>query len=183
MVTASVIKEVRASRGTKVTSLMKKKKILHPTQSKTAAIKYGIKNESVARSSLLALLETCHANARTTDCGLMISNEHLFLGCTPDGIFECSCHPPVLVEVKCLYSLRDTEPSQIVEERQRLSSFSVTQILLSGTSHLNLLGIDSYLYLHVEKGGMLLHLEKDTFLQNNIEKVESFFKTKILLDN
>ena len=38
-----------------------------------------------------------------SNCGFMINKKFPFLGASPDGIVNCSCHGKHLVEVKCPY--------------------------------------------------------------------------------
>ena len=38
--------------------------------------------------------------------GLYISTDIPFLAASPDGVFSCGCHPPILLEVKCLWRLQ-----------------------------------------------------------------------------
>ena len=39
--------------------------------------------------------------------GLIISDDHDYLGASPDRIFNCECHGSRLVEIKCPYTLTD----------------------------------------------------------------------------
>ena len=80
--------------------------IPHPNDiSHLPAIQHGKKNEPKAIQVLLQTLKKTHANVRYQDCGLFIDNEMPYLGASPDGIVECSCHGKVLIEVKCTTSL------------------------------------------------------------------------------
>lgn len=51
-----------------------------------------------------------HAGVKVKRAGLFISLTHPYLAASPDGIFQCSCHPTeeVVIEVKCPYSHRDS---------------------------------------------------------------------------
>lgn len=95
-------------------------------QVNTAAIQYGIENENLAKERALAALQHSHRNGRLEECGLMISPEFPFLGCSPDGVFRCGCHEQALLAVKCLYNLRDANPTSIVGEGQKKKQFAWT---------------------------------------------------------
>ncbi|KAH9359924.1 hypothetical protein HPB48_021425 [Haemaphysalis longicornis] len=111
-VTASIFKDVCRSKKARCTTLVNR--IFNAKTINAPAVQYGIANEAVAKERLLGYLEGLHSNARIEDCGLMINPKYPLLGCSPDGIFRCECHEPSLVEVKCLYSLRDCNPSELL---------------------------------------------------------------------
>lgn len=190
-ITASNIKDVCSSRMTKTDSLTKK--ILMPAKINSPAIMYGTENENLAKERLMDVLRPSHVNARLLPCGLMINPSFPFLGCSPNGLFECDCHPPMLVEVKCLYTLRDVAPDMLVEEGQKSAQFCLTPdgtlkqshryyYQVQAQLHLNIYGIDGcYFFLYIEKGGTLLTIMKENgFLDKNIEKVTRFFQDIIL---
>lgn len=56
----------------------------------------------------------------------MINNKYPLLDCSPDGIFRCDCHELPLAEVKCLYSLRDCNPTDLVAEGQKKNGFCLS---------------------------------------------------------
>lgn len=189
-ITASVMKDVCASRMKKTECLTRK--ILVPTTINSPAVKYGLQNENAAKQRLMDVLQPSHINARLSPCGLMISPTFPFLGCSPDGLFECDCHPPMLVEVKCLYSLKDVHPANLVQEGQKRNICLSPEGALKTSHryyyqiqmqlHLNPYGVEGcYLFLHVEQGGMLVTVRKDSqFWDRNIDKITTFFKDVIL---
>lgn len=191
LITASNFKAVCRSKTAKHSALINK--ILRPMQVNTAATQYGIENENLAKERALAALQQSHRNGRLEECGLMISPEHPFLGCSPDGVFRCDCHEPALLEVKCLYNLRDANPASIVAEGQKEKTFCLDNhgnlkenhqyyYQVQAQLHLNLLGCSlCYLYLHVEKGGIILAIEKNLeFMETNKNTLKHFFQTVIL---
>ena len=52
-------------------------------------------------------MQTMHSNVQISKTGLMISQEHPFLGASADGIGSCDCHGNFLIEIKCPYTLRE----------------------------------------------------------------------------
>ncbi|XP_064472400.1 uncharacterized protein LOC135386417 [Ornithodoros turicata] len=190
-ITASIFKEVCASRMTKCTSLINK--IFRPTFINTAAVQYGIENEESAKRTALEIFSLSHQNARMEDCGLMVPPSYPYLGCSPDALLHCDCHAPAVLEVKCIYSLKSVDPSSMIEEGQKLAHFCLDShgqmkhthkyyYQVQAQIHLNTAGCDMcYLYLHVDKGGLLVPIEKDNeFMVHKKPKLEEFF-TKIVL--
>lgn len=66
------------------------------------AVQYGVVSEPVAKERLLAHLNATQFNGQIQARGLTVNLKYPFFGCSPDGIFRCDCHDPVLVEIKCL---------------------------------------------------------------------------------
>lgn len=65
-------------------------------------IQRGAMLEDKALQSLLQRLgEDGHKNVRAKQCGLFVDKTDTFLGASPDGIIECDCCEPRLVEIKC----------------------------------------------------------------------------------
>lgn len=190
-ITASIFKDVCVSKKLKVSSLVQK--IFKPRKINSAAITYGIENEDHAKQALVAALSQHHINGRLEDCGLMISSHYPYLGCSPDGLYFCECHKPALVEVKCLYSMKDCDPTRLAEEGQQQKDFCLTR---SGTlkethryyyqvqAQLNLNLIDSnlcYFFVFVDKGGCLVEVQRDNDFLNNHECIFRAFFSDIVL--
>ncbi|KAH7984792.1 hypothetical protein HPB49_025739 [Dermacentor silvarum] len=123
-VTASIFKDVCRSKRVQCTTLLNK--IFSTRPLNVPAVLYGVTNEPVAKERLLEHLQTMHSNARIEACGLMINPNYPLLGCSPDEIFRCDCHDPALVEVKCLFCLRDCSPEDLVAEGQKRKGFCLT---------------------------------------------------------
>lgn len=190
-ITASVFKEVCSSRMVKCSSLINK--LFRPTIINAPAVQYGIENEDRAKEAVLSTLRGSHTGARLQDCGLMIPPKYPYLGCSPDATFHCECHPPALVEIKCLYSLRKVHPSKVAEEGQKQRDFCLDahgDLKLShkyyyqvqAQLHLNSVGSTvCYFYLHVDQGGLLLSIPKEEgFMSRNEEKLKLFFQKIVL---
>ncbi|XP_064482706.1 uncharacterized protein LOC135395422 [Ornithodoros turicata] len=190
-ITASIFKDVCASKQVKVSSLLQKNFCSQNIRS--PAIYYGIENEARAKDSLFALLSQHHANGRIEDCGLMISPRYPYLGCSPDGVYYCDCHEPALVEVKCLYTMRDADPTTLAENGQNQKDFCLTRdgtlkqshryyYQVQAQLHLNL--VDSkrcYFFLFVERGGHLVEVERDEeFMMCHESSVRAFFTDIVL---
>jgi len=50
------------------------------------------------------MIESQHTDFKVTTTGIHVNATYLFLGASPDGLVECTCHGQGLVEIKCPYS-------------------------------------------------------------------------------
>ena len=82
----------------------------------TAAIKYGRQNEMVAKQLFFDMYSRDHVNAKMRPCGLNISDQHPFLGASPDAYLSCKCCGMGLIEVKCSYSHRNETPYDVASD-------------------------------------------------------------------
>lgn len=76
------------------------------------ALKYGRETEKTAAEKLVRLYKKEHKKVKFHDCGLFLNKEYPFIGASPDGLLECSCHPDkVCVEIKCPFSISYLSPA------------------------------------------------------------------------
>ena len=81
------------------------KKICYPNKTvKTEATKWGIENESVAKSAFIKRFSERHENAVIDESGLLISVEKPYIAASPDGIVSCDCCGKSCIEIKCPFS-------------------------------------------------------------------------------
>lgn len=190
-VTASIFKDVCRSKKVQCTTLINR--IFNSRKINAPPVQYGIANESVAKERLLGYLRGLHLNARIEDCGLMINPKYPLLGCSPDGVFRCDCHAPALVEVKCLYSLRDCNPADLLAEGQKKNGFCLSAdgrlkvthayyYQVQAQLHLNLENIQQcYFYVHVEGGGHLVEVRREEdFMEIHNPSVETFIREIVM---
>ncbi|XP_077507105.1 uncharacterized protein LOC144116261 [Amblyomma americanum] len=71
------------------------------------SVRWGKDNERTAKEQYFEHMKTCHANFELHEIGFVIDPNAPFLGATPDGLWNCSCHGVGLVEIKCPWSLRE----------------------------------------------------------------------------
>jgi len=95
------------------------------------ALKWGRQNEENARQDYKVDMMKNHVDFEVHTAGLLISSKYPFLGATPDGIVSCSCCGTGLLEVKCPFKYRDSNPSEINDTNFYL------QIQPDGTASLN----------------------------------------------
>ena len=71
------------------------------------ATNWGINNESAARSIYSQSMKNMHKEFTIKESGFFIDTKYSFLGASPDGLVECLCHTPGLLEIKCPFTYRD----------------------------------------------------------------------------
>lgn len=86
------------------------------TPVKTPAMEYGNKNEPVARALYVEAIKENHSGLQVRTCGLHVLQDHPYIGASPDGLVDCECHPPGLIEIKCPHSLKDTDIQTVTRE-------------------------------------------------------------------
>ena len=80
------------------------------------ALKWGRQNEERAKESYRIEMDKHHNNFSVHSTGLLVSTKYPFLGATPDGTISCSCCGTGLLEIKCPYTYRNVNPSDIMNE-------------------------------------------------------------------
>ena len=81
---------------------------------KTAAMCWGIENEAVARQAYIETMTENHMCFECETSGLYVNPVSPHLGASPDGIVCCQCCGQGLLEIKCPYSVRHTDPTTAV---------------------------------------------------------------------
>jgi hypothetical protein len=75
------------------------------------AIAWGQTHEKDAIQAFLSDIASQHVDGLHgfRSCGLFVKSAYPYLAGSPDGIFTCRCCPPSTIEVKCPYSVRDSD--------------------------------------------------------------------------
>ena len=94
------------------------------------ATQWGVANEPVARNLYRNSNMTKHSNFIVTEPGFFIDINFPFIGASPDGLINCSCHDPGVLEIKCPWSARDLTIKEYAISKQ--SCLEVTD----GVTHL-----------------------------------------------
>ena len=83
-----------------------------------------------------------------------ICQDFPFIGATPDGIFSCKCHPSCqLIEVKCPYSMRDTDSIEDAIEQSKLFIYQDKQLkknnryFIQVQLHLFVFGLKEWIFI------------------------------------
>ena len=68
---------------------------------KSKATIWGCQHEQKARNFYFKTCNSQHESFSVKDSGLVINSEWPFIGASPDGIINCSCHGKGVLEIKC----------------------------------------------------------------------------------
>ena len=141
------------------------------------AIKFGRDHEDQVRSKYAAggFVTERTEQVSVRESGLHISEEHPYLAASPDGIVDCSCCGPGLLEIKCCYKYRDCTMQSFIQQTDILSDGCVDlkhkyyyqivqQMLVTGRRYCDLV-------LWVPAGGHVIRVTHDAVL------AESFINT------
>ena len=71
------------------------------------AVVFGREKESLAIRDFIRIMEPKHKNFKFEEAGLLLLEEHPFLGGSIDGKITCDCHGSTILEIKCAYSIRE----------------------------------------------------------------------------
>ena len=112
-VTASIFKSVvlKLSANNTIINPEKSKTVLsnvcgYNTKFKSKATDWGIGNESTARNKYQVEARKLHKEFKVVETGFHIDLKYSFLGATPDGLVDCRCHGPGVLEIKCPWTHR-----------------------------------------------------------------------------
>ena len=71
------------------------------------AVIWGRDNEELGIAAFIKTMKPKHNGLKVKRAGLRLDDTHHFIGASIDGLVECSCCEPAILEVKCPYSIRD----------------------------------------------------------------------------
>ena len=144
--------------------------ICYPSKHKisTAATKYGIETEKLARDELLKHLSSSHENVQIVDCGLFRSVNYPYLGATPDGLMTCSCcEVSFVIEIKCPFKCTKISTLEVAKHDP---AFCMEFSEIDGRYHLKRNHVYYYqvqLQMLLTNRGACYCLNRQDFLQNN----------------
>ena len=81
------------------------------------ATEWGIANEPIARNIYYKKYKSKHKDFTVREGGLFIIPINPILGASPDGLVNCSCHDPGILEIKCPWSARDLSIKEFTETK------------------------------------------------------------------
>lgn len=81
-----------------------------------APLKWGQQNEVIARKLFMKEHKKNHQHVEFEDQGLVISDNHVFLGASPDGLVSCKQCGKFLLEIKCPFTKRNFYPKTAARE-------------------------------------------------------------------
>lgn len=79
------------------------------------AIQWGITNEGTAREAYINDASEKHENFTFMPAGLHVDPSTPHLGASPDGLISCDCCGKGIIEIKCPYKFRHTDPCDICD--------------------------------------------------------------------
>ena len=116
-VTASKLKSVIATDLSKPSrSLIKT--ICYPDlySFKSAACKYGVEHEDIARKEYAQRMSKMHTDFAISATGLIIDPLYPFMGASPDAVVSCTCCGNGVLEVKCPFTCKDEDFQSVVND-------------------------------------------------------------------
>ena len=73
-----------------------------------AFLKHGRSTEIYAKEKYLSLMKKVHKKLKSNESGLVVMKTKTFIAASPDLEISCESCGQGLVEIKCLYSIKDT---------------------------------------------------------------------------
>ena len=142
-------------------------------------------NEAKAREAYCDAIKESHDSFGVRSTGLHVSPIYPYLGASSDGLVSCSCCSEGLLEIKCPYSIRNEDPTQVEKANFFLKTCDGGQKLSK-----------SHNYYYQVQGQMICnynycdfvcwtpkgtHIERDdVFCRDMQERLEAFFVDIIL---
>ena len=156
----------------------------------SSACQYGCEHEVVAREKYIELYSSIHEKFFVINSGLILHPSYPFLGATPDGIVNCSCCGPGVLEIKCPFRCKESS----FEDAASQKSFCLEEEngdLMLKVEHAYYYQVQLQMKIcHVEYADFVLWREEDMFVQriaidkefidDAINKTVPFIKLAIL---
>lgn len=142
-------------------------------------ISHGVANEPVALIKITQLLQANHKNLRIRQCGLFIDSDRPYLGASPDGLVECDCCHPMLIEIKCptlaMEALKYLDCNKQLKPQSAYYAQVQGQMSISKTK-------SSYFFIYYgpEQYSLSIVDVNKKFITALFKNLEYFFKTHIV---
>ena len=170
-------------------SIVKRIMQYYSSNARVEALEWGREKEDTARQEYLSIIEGSHQNLTVSQCGLVVSPAHPYLGASPDGLVSCRCCGDGVLEIKCPYKYRSQSP--IDEEPLSDKEYCLTKSPSTGAVSLSsghkynyqvqgqiaLCKVDYCDFVcWTEKGAFVERIKRDDALINTmIPQLKSFF--------
>lgn len=137
-------------------------------------IQKGRELESVALEKFGDEMRATHDNICISTCGLFIDTARPFIGASPDGLVECSCHGKAIIEIKCpsteIKNLSYLDKDGALKQKCRYFGQIQGQMHVTGLSL-------AYLYIYSDTETRLLQVRHDpVFCHKLMRNLEMFFR-------
>ncbi|KAK3929832.1 Exonuclease [Frankliniella fusca] len=130
MITASTAKTVLSLKSPEAKKNFLKRHLWQMNQVTTKAMQYGINNEEKARKRYTRIVTAEYDKTTVEVTGLWGNPIAPFIGCSPDGIVTSGDGDKWLLEIKCLWILRDKNPKlfEKILTKEQLSRFPLRRL-------------------------------------------------------
>lgn len=109
--TASQFGAICRTSGDKPAKSLVKQLLQRDSTAKSAALSWGVENESKARLKYEKVMKTSHTSFKVESTGLHVNPDYPHLGGSPDGLTSCTCCGDGILEIKCPYNLHNSVPT------------------------------------------------------------------------
>ena len=130
--------------------------------------------ESEAIKAYINKYRRVHVNLRCVQMGLKLYNKIPYIAGSVDGLLTCDCHRPMVIEIKCPYSLKD---GSILQDGEKLTY--LTNNLELKTTHAYYTQIQIYLEVLGLLNDKFVVWCKEDCISLNIEFDETFFNNMV----
>ena len=142
------------------------------------ALLYGQDKENEAIEAYVNKYKRVHTNLRYIQMGLRLYDKIPYIAGSVDELLTCNCHEPMVIEVKCPYSLKD---GSIFRDGGKLPY--LTNNLELKTTQQHYTQVQMYLGVFGLLNAKFVVSCKEDFLSLNIEFNEMFFSKMITIDS
>ena len=119
-VTASKLKSVIDTDPSKPSHSLIKSICCPDLQSfKSAACKYGIEHEDIARKEYAQRMSEVHNNFEIANTGLIIEPLYPFMVASPDAVVSCTCCGHGILEAKCPFTCKDKDFLSVANDNSK----------------------------------------------------------------
>ena len=154
------------------------------------ATDWGISNEPIARKNCIGERKKFHKEFVVSETGFHVDLRLPYLGATPDGLVNCRCHGPGVLEIKCPWTHRGSLIKDFVALKDScLELFEETNRLKRSHSYYYQVQLQMYVtnrkycdfYLCTTRDSFCERIQYDeTFLMDAISKVKLVYEKLIL---
>ena len=165
------------------------------------ATSWGCSHESEAREIYLKTSKSQHGDFSVAECGLFNNTEWPFVGASPDGIINCTCHGRGVLEIKCSFCHREASLQTAATEDKKFCLKVTDGKLHLDKSHAYYYQVQTQLFvcnvdyadfcvrtfdkdlqgMHSNNGIHIERIERNVnFWTSCIDKAHHFFKTSLL---
>jgi hypothetical protein len=152
------------------------------------AVRWGLDNENNAKDLYILYMSQTHDCFQFEETGLVLYCDFPFLAASPDGLSNCNCHRPKVVEIKCPYKywlLSPTDPSALSDPNYFLNKNGLkpshkyycqvqTQMLVTNSSKCDFV-------VWTTQGISIVEVLRDNnFIKKILDKVQPFVELHLI---